>query len=289
MKKQPFYQHVALFLLALLIVNGCDKSETTIDPEENFVGSTKSLTLNLGPDWTMNPTSGHYYRFTDQMPVLDAEDQALRWGGHLVTLNDREEELWIKSIFGTTEHLWIGLNDINDEGNMVWFSGEPVTYTNWDDGEPNNYCGCSEFCEDAVIMNWGSGAGGEKITDADSWNDIVITNSYRGIVEKIIIKVSIDIKPGSDPNSINIESEGVISVAILTCPEFDAASVNPNTVTMGNGDGSDTPVAKKNDNLMANIEDVDNDGDLDLVLHFKTQALVENGDLYRFTTGLILT
>ena len=40
-------------------------------------------------------------------------------------------------------------------------------------------------------------------------------------------KVTIDIKPGSDPNSINLGSAGVIPVAILSSEAFDATTVDP--------------------------------------------------------------
>jgi len=45
-----------------------------------------------------------------------------------------------------------------------------------------------------------------------------------------IIDVKIDIKPGSDPNSINIGSKGVVPIALLTTADFDASRVNPATV-----------------------------------------------------------
>jgi len=105
-----------------------------------------------------------------------------------------------------------------------------------------------------------------------------------------MFEVTIDIKPSSFPNSIYLTSEGNLPVAILSGPEFDASDVDPNTVTLGNGDGNDTPVAKNTKGkLMANLEDIDQDGDIDLILHFETQALVENGDLHHSTTHLILT
>jgi len=45
-----------------------------------------------------------------------------------------------------------------------------------------------------------------------------------------VIEVDIDIKPGSDPNSINLKSKGVVPVAVLTTDGFDASTVDPETV-----------------------------------------------------------
>jgi len=104
-----------------------------------------------------------------------------------------------------------------------------------------------------------------------------------------IVPVVIDIKPGDEPNSINLGAEGQISVAILSSDDFDAAAVNPSTVTLGDNYGGDTGVAmRRNGSLMASLEDVDWDGDLDLVLHFDLRALLANGDLDENTTVLIL-
>jgi hypothetical protein len=76
------------------------------------------------------------------------------------------------------------------------------------------------------------------------------------------INVQIDIKPGSYPNSINLKSKGKVPVAILTTNDFDAYDVDPVTCVFAGAD----PVRWK-------MEDVDNDGDHDLLLHFKTQEL----------------
>ena len=77
-----------------------------------------------------------------------------------------------------------------------------------------------------------------------------------------MIEVSIDIKPGSDPNSISLKSKGVVPVAILTTPDFDAASVDPTTVVFADA----AP-------LRWAMEDVDGDGDLDMILHFAMREL----------------
>ena len=33
---------------------------------------------------------------------------------------------------------WIGANDKDSEGNFTWVSGKPLTYTNWDQDQPDD-------------------------------------------------------------------------------------------------------------------------------------------------------
>ena len=101
-------------------------------------------------DWLRNPANGHYYRLTTPMNWIQAEAQAIDWGGHLVTVNDREEELWLRSQFGVQELFWLGFNDLAREGNWEWVSGEPAAYANWASGQPDDY----NDDEDAAVMNW---------------------------------------------------------------------------------------------------------------------------------------
>jgi hypothetical protein len=80
--------------------------------------------------------------------------------------------------------------------------------------------------------------------------------------------VAIDIKPGSDSNPINLKAHnGVIPVAILSGSGFDALSVDVNTVTFEGARevhvDKDTGLARRHE------EDVNNDGILDLVMHFQ--------------------
>lgn len=81
------------------------------------------------------------------------------------------------------------------------------------------------------------------------------------------LEVEIDIKPCSYPNSINLKSKGVVPVAVLTTEDFDASTIDPETVEFAGAQP-----------LRWTVEDVDYDGDLDLLFHFKTQELDLNED-----------
>ncbi len=83
-------------------------------------------------------------------------------------------------------------------------------------------------------------------------------------------QVSIDIKPGSDPNSINQGSGGVIPVAILGSETFDATAVDGSTCTLGD---AAVKVVGKSNKLLCSIEDVNDDGFLDQVCKFMTVDL----------------
>lgn len=77
------------------------------------------------------------------------------------------------------------------------------------------------------------------------------------------LSVSIDIKPGSDPNSINPQSRGVIPVALLSSETFDAAEVDPETVEFGANDTTTHAVHYA-------LEDINEDGLEDYIFHFIT-------------------
>lgn len=38
------------------------------------------------------------------------------------------------------EHFWVSGTDLADEGSFFWMAnGQPITFTNWNAGEPNNF------------------------------------------------------------------------------------------------------------------------------------------------------
>jgi hypothetical protein len=94
-----------------------------------------------------------------------------------------------------------------------------------------------------------------------------------------VITVRLDIKPGESSNSINPRSNGVIPVAILTTDSFDATTVDSTTVLFGTTGTEAAPVQSA-------LQDVDGDGDTDMILHFNTQDTgIECGDASASLTG----
>jgi hypothetical protein len=87
------------------------------------------------------------------------------------------------------------------------------------------------------------------------------------------VEVTIDIKPGSDPNPINPGSNGLVPVAIFSSPEFDATQVDPTSVSLA---GASVAVRGKGKS-MAHEEDVNGDGLVDLVVQVETQGFDDLG------------
>lgn len=96
--------------------------------------------------------------------------------------------------------------------------------------------------------------------------------------------VGIDIKPGSDTNPVNLESKGKLPVAVLTTPDFDATTIDTTQIQFGDPDlpGRVSPVKAK-------LEDVDGDGDTDLLMQFSIPDIVKQEVLNEDSLGAELT
>ena len=117
----------------------------------------------------------------------------------------------------------------------------------------------------------------------DPGREVTFEASAECEILPLTIDVEIDIKPGSDPNSINLNGNGIIPVAILgtTNSGFDVLDVDVTTLAFGPNGAA--PIHR----VGAHFEDVDGDGYLDLVSHFRTQQTgIVIGTLEACITGL---
>lgn len=94
-----------------------------------------------------------------------------------------------------------------------------------------------------------------------------------------VIEVDIDIKPKRFPNVVQVGGRANIEVAILTTSAFDATTVDPLSVKFG-------PAGARELHNKGHFTDVNGDGDVDMVLHFSTQASgIALGDTRACLTG----
>jgi hypothetical protein len=153
-----------------------------------------------------------------------------------------------------------GYNGLGTDG-INWYYSAPSTDANMDVGITS---GTGAFI---------NSASGSAIPALDGTNICYIPadGGYREILGRCVIEVDIDIKPGSDPNSINCKvkpnQNAVIAVAILTTDDFDAMMVDHTTVSFEGA--TEAHVDKKTGEPSRHEEDVDGDGDMDLVFHFR--------------------
>lgn len=116
-----------------------------------------------------------------------AQALAQRAGGYLATISSAAENTFLYNLVRDDRRMWrdcsvcpdvfgpsFGLYQLEGsrepDGGFVWVTGEPVTYTNWADGEPGNHGGDEYF----VAFQYGAYRPGSQATSySDSkWGDM---------------------------------------------------------------------------------------------------------------------
>lgn len=133
----------------------------------------------------------HGYSCYQIVPSVDSGITAVSWqaaeqscqkqGAHLVVISSERERSYLQSQFSqSTGQLWIGLNDVNEEGNYVWTDGSPLIYHFWAQGEPQD----ADHSENCIEMDPNVGE------NPGAWRD-TYCNSHRGyICEKLLSKIN---------------------------------------------------------------------------------------------------
>jgi len=114
--------------------------------------------------------NGHYYVTAAPMIWTDSEALAVSVGGHLASITSREEQDFIETrlMDDLGGDFWIGLTDEEIEGTFVWTSGEPLDYTNWGGGQPDD---------------WQAGEDYVHIRNDKTWNDNDQNAHFHGLIE----------------------------------------------------------------------------------------------------------
>jgi hypothetical protein len=115
--------------------------------------------------------NGNTYQLgTPGLTWEEANAEAQRLGGHLVTISDAAENDFVVETFGGEAPIWLGLTDQATEGTFVTTTGETVTYTNWLPGEPNNNGVAQDFAVIASVDGkWDDGNNTGQLFFDGSW------------------------------------------------------------------------------------------------------------------------
>lgn len=181
-KSVPFILYEGQLQVHLLLtLNGNLSPSPEQMPGPVEMGGALTKFLNPPAVWAVNPENGHAYKKIECRGITDAIAQATAERAYLVAINDASEATWIQEIFGRG-NFWIGLNDIDEEGRWAWDSGEPVTYTNWDQHSAE---GDNTEMKDYVVVEF---SGQWRAIEAGNPRARHITEA---ILEKSVISVKI--------------------------------------------------------------------------------------------------
>ena len=182
--------------------------------------------------------------------------------------------IWTLWITAVTPPILIENNEITgNAGQGIYTAGYVIAHYNNIFGNGYGISNYGSLSIDATLNWWGhaSGPGGVGPGSGDAVSTNILYDPW--LLEPWIepITVEIDIKPGSDPNSINLKSKGLVPVAILGSETFDVMAVDLTTLRFGPGEAE--PFHDLTVVHMDHIKDANLDGFMDLVLHFKTQEV----------------
>ncbi|KAF1494890.1 Collectin-12, partial [Eudyptula minor novaehollandiae] len=138
------------------------QSEPTSVPEAN----------GCSPHWK-NYTEKCYYFSIEREIFEEAKLFCEEKASHLVIINNKEEQQWIKRQILGKGSFWIGLTDSKKENEWRWLDGSLPVYTNWKTGQPDNWS-----------HGHGSGEDCAGLIYAGLWNDFYCEDDNNFICEK---------------------------------------------------------------------------------------------------------
>ena len=132
-----------------------DDNDTVLDVDDNCAYTPNTDQANTSENQWFNCPSGdceadtgcrmrgdnHYLFCETELTWADAQAHCVQFGGHLVTVNDRDEGDLLRNI-AQDEPYWIGINDQETEGHYVWPEGVSTSYREWWTSENSEEADC---------------------------------------------------------------------------------------------------------------------------------------------------
>jgi len=119
--------------------------------------------------------NGHsYYRSTGTAVWTTAKTNCSNMGGHLVTITSSGEQNFLYALWPSG---WIGLTDEVTEGTWRWVTGETYSYSNWNNGEPNN-SGNEDYVQFVTNGKWNDLNNSSSLAYVLEFEYLVTTSSW---------------------------------------------------------------------------------------------------------------
>ncbi|KAG7254781.1 hypothetical protein CRUP_013303, partial [Coryphaenoides rupestris] len=113
------------------------------------------------PGWTKFQWTCYYASGSKKKSWEESRQDCQSKAARLVTINSQEEQKFVNTLLPPSTKAWMGLNDMETEGNWIWLDRTTPTTTYWQSGQPNSYGGNQDCVE---FIHKSSGQLGE-------WND----------------------------------------------------------------------------------------------------------------------
>lgn len=123
-----------------------------------LIDEASSINPQCGACWTFASADNSYWVCEAPVPWVEANNRCQAFGAQLASVQSPAENMLLHGYANKGVNLFLGLNDIDSEGEFTWTDSSGVDYTNWSEGEPND----SSMAEDCSELR---GTTGE-------WNDI---------------------------------------------------------------------------------------------------------------------
>ena len=145
---------------------------------------------------------GHAYLTTPStMHWQAAEDYAVGLGGHLVAIDDAAEQAFLESWFAHYSP-WIGINDMDFDDIWQWSSGQPVGYTNWAAGQPDNH-----WSQDAAYMD-GFGRWNSRDENENRWGLVELAGAAAADGDSDGVPDVLDVYPNDPLDAWDLREAG---------------------------------------------------------------------------------
>jgi serine/threonine protein kinase len=113
--------------------------------DQHGVDIHETLTVVPVSSTPVHTFAGHRYQFVPSaLGWIEAKAKAEAMGGHLATITSKEECEWIYATFGPqlndahrSSSIWLGANAAVSGKPFTWITGEPFTFSDWSEGEPD--------------------------------------------------------------------------------------------------------------------------------------------------------